>query len=144
MHKILQNHLLCAFVANLKIDTFYGLYQESFCDKNLAIRKVFVFCDSGPSLARLEPKLQMLKLMTMAMLEMMICRTIISQTIPLFKQPKKFHRWIEVSFGILFLVVVQCLEQWERTISFLNKSWYFVQTREPLFFKVLTTKMSPI
>ena len=38
MHKILQNHLLCAFVANLK----------SFCDKNLAIRKVFAFCDSVP------------------------------------------------------------------------------------------------
>ena len=39
MHKILQN----AFVANLKID---ALYPESFCDKNLAIRKVFAFCDS--------------------------------------------------------------------------------------------------
>ena len=93
--------------------------------------------------SRLEPKLQMLKLMTMAMLVMMICRTIISQTIPLFKQPKKFHRWIEVPLGNLFLVVVQCLEQWERTISFLNKSWYFVQTREPLFLKVLTTKHEP-
>ena len=44
MHKILQNHLLCAFVANLKID---ALYPESFCDKNLAIRKVFAFCDSS-------------------------------------------------------------------------------------------------
>ena len=43
MHKILQNHLLCAFVANLKIG---ALYPESFCDKNLAIRKVFAFCDS--------------------------------------------------------------------------------------------------
>ena len=43
MHKILQNHLLCAFVANLKID---ALYPESFCYKNLAIRKVFAFCDS--------------------------------------------------------------------------------------------------
>ena len=39
MHKILQNHLLCAFVANLKIDAIYALYPESFCDKNLAIRK---------------------------------------------------------------------------------------------------------
>ena len=46
MHKILQNHLLCAFVANLKICAIYALYPESFCDKNLAIRKVFAFCDS--------------------------------------------------------------------------------------------------
>ena len=47
MHKILQNHLLRAFVANLKIDAIYALYPESFCDKNLAIRKVFAFSDSG-------------------------------------------------------------------------------------------------
>ena len=47
MHKILQNHLLCAFVANLKIGAIYALYPESFCDKNLAIWKVFAFCDSG-------------------------------------------------------------------------------------------------
>ena len=47
MHKILQNHLLCAFVANLKIDAIYALYPESFCDPNLAIRKVFAFSDSG-------------------------------------------------------------------------------------------------
>ena len=46
MHKILQNHLLCAFVANLKIDALYALYPESFCGKNLAIRKVFAFSDS--------------------------------------------------------------------------------------------------
>ena len=46
MHKILQNHLLCAFVANLKIGAIYALYPESFCNKNLAIRKVFAFCDS--------------------------------------------------------------------------------------------------
>ena len=46
MHKILQTHLLCAFVANLKIGAIYALYPESFCDKNLAIRKVFAFCDS--------------------------------------------------------------------------------------------------
>ena len=46
MHKILQNHLLYAFVANLKIVAIYALYPESFCDKNLAIRKVFAFCDS--------------------------------------------------------------------------------------------------
>ena len=44
--KILQNHLLCAFVANLKIDALYTLDPESFCGKNLAIRKVFAFCDS--------------------------------------------------------------------------------------------------
>ena len=44
--EILQNHHLCAFVANLKIDAIYALYPESFCDKNLAIRKVFIFCDS--------------------------------------------------------------------------------------------------
>ena len=47
MHKILQNHLLSTFVADLKIDAIYALYPESFCDKNLAIRKVFAFCDSG-------------------------------------------------------------------------------------------------
>ena len=46
LSKILQNHLLCAFVADLKIDAIYALYPESFCDKNLAIRKVFAFCDS--------------------------------------------------------------------------------------------------
>ena len=47
MHKILQNHLLCAFVANLKIGAICALYPESFCDKNLAIRKVYAFCDSA-------------------------------------------------------------------------------------------------
>ena len=47
MHKILQNHLLCAFVANLKIDAIYALYLESFCGKNLAIRKVFAISDSA-------------------------------------------------------------------------------------------------
>ena len=52
MHKILQNHLLCAFVANLKIGALYALYPESFCGKNLAIRKVFAFCDSGRGQAR--------------------------------------------------------------------------------------------
>ena len=46
MHKILQIHLLRAFVAYLKIDTIYVLYPESFCNKNLAIRKVFAFSDS--------------------------------------------------------------------------------------------------
>ena len=34
MHKILQNHLLHAFVVNLKIGTIYALYLESFSDKN--------------------------------------------------------------------------------------------------------------
>ena len=47
MIKILQAHLLRAFVANLKIDAIYALYPESFCDPNLAIRKVFAFSDSG-------------------------------------------------------------------------------------------------
>ena len=47
MHKIWQTHLLRAFVGNLKIATIYALYTESFCDKNLAIRKVFAFSDSG-------------------------------------------------------------------------------------------------
>ena len=46
MLKILQAHLLRAFVAKLKIYAIYALYPESFCDKNLAIRKVFAFCDS--------------------------------------------------------------------------------------------------
>ena len=50
MQKILQNHLLCAFVANLKIGAICALYPESFCDKNLAIRKVFAFCDSADAL----------------------------------------------------------------------------------------------
>ena len=47
MLKILQAHLLRAFVANLKIDAIYALYPESFCDKNLAVRKVFAFSDSA-------------------------------------------------------------------------------------------------
>ena len=47
MLNILQAHLLRAFVANSKIDAIYALYPESFCDKNLAVRKVFAFCDSG-------------------------------------------------------------------------------------------------
>ena len=41
-----QTHLLWAFVANLKIDAIYALYLESFCEPNLAIRKVFAFSDS--------------------------------------------------------------------------------------------------
>ena len=47
LSKILQNHLLWAFVADLKIDAIYALHLESFCDKNLAIHKVFAFCDSA-------------------------------------------------------------------------------------------------
>ena len=46
MLKILLAHLLRAIVANLKIYAIYALYPESFCNKNLAIRKVFAFCDS--------------------------------------------------------------------------------------------------
>ena len=33
-------------VAELKIDAIYAHHPESFCDKNLAIRKVFAFSDS--------------------------------------------------------------------------------------------------
>ena len=47
MLKILQAHLLRAFVANLKINAIYALYPEIFCDKNLAVRKVFAFSDSA-------------------------------------------------------------------------------------------------
>ena len=31
----------------MKIDAIYALHPESFCNKNLAIRKVFAFCDSA-------------------------------------------------------------------------------------------------
>ena len=41
VHKILQTHLLRAFVA------IYALYPESFCDKNFAIRNVSAFSDSA-------------------------------------------------------------------------------------------------
>ena len=47
MHKILQAHLLRAFVANLKFEAIQALNTESFCDPNLAIRKVFAFSDLG-------------------------------------------------------------------------------------------------
>ena len=43
MHKILQNHLLCAFVANLKIDALYGLYPESFAAKIVLSGKFSLF-----------------------------------------------------------------------------------------------------
>ena len=55
MHKVLQAQLLRAFVANLKIDEIYALYPESFCDKNLAIRKVFAFSDSEYSTSQYPP-----------------------------------------------------------------------------------------
>ena len=54
MHKILQNHLLCAFVGNLKIDALYTLYPESFCGKNLAIQKALAFCDSECLIAHIQ------------------------------------------------------------------------------------------
>ena len=31
----------------MKVRAIYALYPEKFCDKNPAIRKVFVFSDSG-------------------------------------------------------------------------------------------------
>ena len=52
MLKILQAHLLQAYVANSKIDAIYALYPESFCDKNLAVRKDFAFSDSGPAFCK--------------------------------------------------------------------------------------------
>ena len=47
MIKIFQAHLLQAFVTNSQIDAIYALYPESFCNKNLAVRKVFAFSDSA-------------------------------------------------------------------------------------------------
>ena len=44
-HAYAQN--LAIFYAHLKIGAIYALYSESFCDKNLAIRKVYAFCDSA-------------------------------------------------------------------------------------------------
>ena len=43
----MPTHFIRLFVANLKIDAICTFYPESFCDKNLAIWKVFAFCDSG-------------------------------------------------------------------------------------------------
>ena len=43
----MQTHFLHVLVANLKIDAIYAFYPESFCDNNLAIRKVFAFSDSA-------------------------------------------------------------------------------------------------
>ena len=45
MHKILQTHLLRAFVANLKIYAIYAHHPEIFGDINLAVQKVFAFSD---------------------------------------------------------------------------------------------------
>ena len=45
MLKILETHLLSAFVANLKIDTIAALYQESFYDKILLSGKFLFFSD---------------------------------------------------------------------------------------------------
>ena len=39
-----------------EIDTIYVLYPESFCDKNLAIRKVFAFSDSDYAATELTPR----------------------------------------------------------------------------------------
>ena len=39
----MQTHFLYVSIANLNIDAIYAFYPESFCNKNLAIRKVFVF-----------------------------------------------------------------------------------------------------
>ena len=52
MLKILQTHPFRAFVANLKIDAVYAHHLESFCDKNLAVRKVFAFSDFGTLLEK--------------------------------------------------------------------------------------------
>ena len=43
MLKMLQAHLLPAFVANSKIDAIYALYLESFCDKILLSGKFSLF-----------------------------------------------------------------------------------------------------
>ena len=48
----MQTHFLHVFVANLKNDAIYAFYSESFCNKNLAIRKVFAFSDSDINLDR--------------------------------------------------------------------------------------------
>ena len=42
----------------MKIDAIYTLYLKSFCDKNLAIRKVFAFCDSEEVKAVMLEKLE--------------------------------------------------------------------------------------
>ena len=39
-------HFSLVFIANLKNDAIYAFYLESFCDNNLAIRKVFAFSNS--------------------------------------------------------------------------------------------------
>ena len=44
---VMETHFLHVLVANLKIDAIYASYPERFCGKNLAIRKMFIFSDSG-------------------------------------------------------------------------------------------------
>ena len=51
MLKILQAHLLPAFVANSKIDAIYALYLESFCDKILLSGKFSLFLTLSCTLA---------------------------------------------------------------------------------------------
>ena len=46
-HAYAQNLAKPPFVRICPKFTIYALYPESFCDKNLAIWKVFAFCDSG-------------------------------------------------------------------------------------------------
>ena len=43
LSKILQNHLLCAYVVELKIDAIYALYLESFATKILLSGKFSLF-----------------------------------------------------------------------------------------------------
>ena len=42
----------------MKIDAIYALYPESFCGKNLAIRKVFAFSDSAVRAENLKARLK--------------------------------------------------------------------------------------
>ena len=82
MHKILQNHLLCAFVANLKNDAIYGFHQESFCDKNLAIRKVFAFSDSEEEIGEEEEEMMLEMEMTKMMMRAMVVIMVVTITMP--------------------------------------------------------------
>ena len=43
----------------MKIDAIYAFYPESSCNKNLAIRKAFVFSDSGLFVGKIKPSLLM-------------------------------------------------------------------------------------
>ena len=44
-----MEHIWTMVMLKICKHTFYVYYPESFCDKNLAIRKVFAFCDSALS-----------------------------------------------------------------------------------------------